>query len=97
MTVCVELCKTLQVWGDNDLHCHKPDKTHSLHIGDVIQEVKFPFENNSSSKKVYIIIRETDLFVPFDYKTDKMEMLSPRVKTIRTTGMDNFICIVFTF
>jgi len=52
------------------------EKLIFIHIGDVIQEVKFPFENNSSAKKVSVIIRETDLLVPFDYKTDKTEMLS---------------------
>jgi superfamily II DNA or RNA helicase len=51
------------------------EKLIFIHIGEVIQEVKFPIENNSS-KKVSVIIRETDLFVPFDYKTDKTEMLS---------------------
>ena len=52
------------------------EKLIFIHIGDVIQEVKFPFENNSLAKKVSVIIRETDLLVPFDYKTDKTEMLS---------------------
>jgi len=52
------------------------EKLIFIHIGDVIQEVKFPFENNSSAKKVSVIIRETDLLVPFDYRTDKTEMLS---------------------
>ncbi len=51
------------------------EKLIFIHIGEVIQEVKFPIENNSS-KKVSVIIRETDLFVPFDYKTDKTEMLA---------------------
>ncbi|MBY0481563.1 MAG: DEAD/DEAH box helicase [Chitinophagaceae bacterium] len=52
------------------------EKLIFIHIGDVIQEVKFPFKNNSSAKKVSVIIRETDLLFPFDYKTDKTEMLS---------------------
>jgi superfamily II DNA or RNA helicase len=52
------------------------EKLIFIHIGDVIQEVTFPFENNSSAKKVSVIVRETDLLVPFDYKTDKTEMLS---------------------
>lgn len=52
------------------------EKLIFIHIGEVIQEVKFPLENNSSAKKVSVIIRETDLLVPFDYKTDKTEMLS---------------------
>ena len=52
------------------------EKLIFIHIGNVIQEVRFPFENNSSAKKVSVIVRETDLLVPFDYKTDKTEMLS---------------------
>ena len=52
------------------------EKLIFIYIGDVIQEVKFPFENNSSAKKVSVVIRETDLLVPFDYKTDKTEILS---------------------
>lgn len=52
------------------------EKLIFIHIGEVIQEVKFPFLNNSSAKKVSVIIRETDLLVPFDYRTDKTEMLS---------------------
>ncbi len=51
------------------------EKLIFIHIGDVIQEIKFPLTNNSPSKKVSIIIRETDLLVPFDYKTDKTETL----------------------
>jgi len=52
------------------------EKLIFIYIGDVIKEVKFPSENNSSAKKVSVIIRETNLLVPFDYKTDKAEMLS---------------------
>lgn len=51
------------------------EKLIFIHIGDVIQELKIPSKNNSSSKKVSVIIRETDLLVPFDYKTDKTETL----------------------
>ena len=51
------------------------EKLIFIHIGDVIQEVKLPSTNNSPSKKVSVIIRETDLLVPFDYKTDKTETL----------------------
>jgi superfamily II DNA or RNA helicase len=51
------------------------EKLIFIHIGDVIHEVKFSSNNNSSSKKVSVIIQETDLLVPFDYKTDKAETL----------------------
>jgi superfamily II DNA or RNA helicase len=49
------------------------EKLIFIHIGDVIHEVK---SSNSSSKKLAVTIRETDLFVPFDYKTDKVETLN---------------------
>jgi superfamily II DNA or RNA helicase len=49
------------------------EKLIFIHIGDVIHEVK---SSNSPSKKLAVIIRETDLFVPFDYKTDKIETLN---------------------
>jgi superfamily II DNA or RNA helicase len=52
------------------------EKLIFIHIGDVIREVKFPIDKNNSSKKLAVIIRETDLFVPFDYKTDKIETLN---------------------
>jgi superfamily II DNA or RNA helicase len=51
------------------------EKLIFIHIGDVIHEVRFPAENHLLSKKVAVIIRETDLLIPFDYKTDKAEML----------------------
>jgi superfamily II DNA or RNA helicase len=50
------------------------EKLIFIHIGEVIHEVKFSFENHST-KKVSVIIRETDLLIPFDYKTDKPETL----------------------
>jgi superfamily II DNA or RNA helicase len=50
------------------------EKLIFIHIGEVIHEVKFSSKNNSS-KRVSVIIRETDLLVPFDYKTDKLETL----------------------
>jgi superfamily II DNA or RNA helicase len=52
------------------------EKLIFIHIGDVIHEVKFPIDKNNSSKKLAVIIRETDLFVPFDYKIDKIETLN---------------------
>lgn len=51
------------------------EKLIFIHIGDVIHEVKVPTEANLSPKKVSVIIRETDLMVPFDYKTDNPETL----------------------
>ena len=46
-----------------------------IHIGDVIHQIKSTSEKTSSSKKVSVIIRETNFMVPFDYKTDKPEIL----------------------
>ena len=51
------------------------EKLIFIHIGDVIHEVRFPAKNSLSSKKVSVIIRETDLLIPFDYKTDNAETL----------------------
>ena len=46
-----------------------------IHIGDVIHQLKPP-ALNGNSHKISVIIRETSLLVPFDYKTDSAEMLS---------------------
>jgi superfamily II DNA or RNA helicase len=51
------------------------EKLIFIHIGDVIHEMKLPTQNNTATKKVSITIRETELLVPFDYKTDKAETL----------------------
>ncbi|HEY5464814.1 MAG TPA: DEAD/DEAH box helicase [Hanamia sp.] len=51
------------------------EKLIFIHIGEVIHEVKFSKENNSPSKKISVIIRETGLSVPFNYTTDKPETL----------------------
>ncbi|SEP10300.1 Superfamily II DNA or RNA helicase [Niastella yeongjuensis] len=51
------------------------EKLIFIHIGEVIHEMKLPTQNNTPVKKVSIIIRETELLVPFDYKTDKAETL----------------------
>lgn len=51
------------------------EKLIFIHIGDVIHEMKLPTQSNAASKKVSVIIRETELLVPFDYKTDKAETL----------------------
>ena len=37
--------------------------------------MKLPTQNNAAAKKVSVIIRNTELLVPFDYKTDKAETL----------------------
>jgi superfamily II DNA or RNA helicase len=51
------------------------EKLIFIHIGDIIHETKLPTQNNAAAKKVSVIIRETELLVPFDYKTDKAETL----------------------
>lgn len=43
------------------------------HIGDIVYEIKNT--NTDQNKKLSIIIRETDLMIPFDYKTDDAETL----------------------
>lgn len=45
-------------------------------IGDVIHQVKPSSADQNSSDKIVVTIRETNLFVPFDYKTDTAELLS---------------------
>ena len=44
-----------------------------IHLGEIIHEVKAPEVQNQTSTQ--IIIRDTDLFVPFNTKTDKFETL----------------------
>jgi len=51
------------------------EKLIFIYIGDVIHETKLLSNNKDSSKKVAVIVRETDLAIPFDYKTDKPETL----------------------
>lgn len=51
------------------------EKLIFIHIGDVIHEIKRLAENNTTVKKVAVIVRETELIIPFDYKTDKTETL----------------------
>jgi superfamily II DNA or RNA helicase len=51
------------------------EKLIFIHIGDVIHEVRLLAENSLSCKKVSVIIRETGLLIPFDYRTDKPETL----------------------
>jgi superfamily II DNA or RNA helicase len=51
------------------------EKLIFIHIGDVIHDIKLPTPNSAAAKKVSVIIRETELLVPFDYKTDKAETL----------------------
>jgi len=44
-----------------------------IHLGEIIHEVKAPEVQNQNGTQ--IIIRDTDLFVPFNTKTDKFETL----------------------
>jgi superfamily II DNA or RNA helicase len=44
-----------------------------IHLGEVIHEIKAPEVQNQTGTQ--IIIRDTDLFVPFNTKTDKFETL----------------------
>lgn len=44
-----------------------------IHLGEIIHEVKAPQVQNQNGTQ--IIIRDTDLFVPFNTKTDKFETL----------------------
>jgi len=44
-----------------------------IHLGEIIHEVKAPEVQNQTGTQ--IIIRDTDLFVPFNTKTDKFETL----------------------
>jgi superfamily II DNA or RNA helicase len=44
-----------------------------IHLGEIIHEVKAPEVQNKNGTQ--IIIRDTDLFVPFNTKTDKFETL----------------------
>jgi superfamily II DNA or RNA helicase len=44
-----------------------------IHLGEIIHEVKAPEVKNQTGTQ--IIIRDTDLFVPFNTKTDKFETL----------------------
>jgi superfamily II DNA or RNA helicase len=43
-----------------------------VHIGDIVYEIK---SNSQQSRKLSVIVRETDLLIPFDYKTDQAETL----------------------
>jgi superfamily II DNA or RNA helicase len=43
-----------------------------VHIGDIIYEIK---RSSRQNQKFSIIIRETDLLIPFNYKTDQTETL----------------------
>ncbi len=52
------------------------EKLIFLHIGDVIHEVKETKQRTDASAKLSVIIRETNLYVPFDYKTDVTETIS---------------------
>lgn len=58
------------------LRKNNDEKLIFLHIGDVIHEVKETKQRTEGSTKLSVIIRETDLYVPFDYKTDVTETIS---------------------
>ncbi len=51
------------------------EKLIFIHIGDVIHEIKLSDQANKINK-FSVIIRESELVVPFDYKTDKPETLN---------------------
>jgi superfamily II DNA or RNA helicase len=46
-----------------------------IHIGEIIHEIKQPQKESEYQGKATVTVRETALFVPFDYKTDKLETL----------------------
>ena len=58
------------------LRKNNDEKLIFLHIGDVIHEVKETIQRAGESNKLSVIVRETNLYVPFDYKTDVTETIS---------------------
>lgn len=46
-----------------------------IHIGEVISTVKFPVGRTLPFNKLSVIVRETTLLMPFEFKTDQQEML----------------------
>lgn len=52
---------------------YNDDKLIFIHLGEIIHEVKAPDVQNQTNTQ--IIIRDTDLFVPFNTQTDKFETL----------------------
>lgn len=58
------------------LRKNNDEKMIFLHIGDVIHEVKETKQRTDGAAKLSVIIRETNLYVPFDYKTDATETVS---------------------
>lgn len=51
------------------------EKLIFIHIGEVIHKLDFSNENGLAQSKIAITVRETNLLMPFDYKTDKPETL----------------------
>ncbi len=51
------------------------EKLIFIHIGEVIHETKLMSDYDAASRKLAVVIRETSLLIPFDYKTDKPETL----------------------
>ena len=58
------------------LRKNNDEKLIFIHVGDVIHQVKPTTSARNAQDKIAVTIRETNLFVPFDYKTDTAEMLS---------------------
>jgi superfamily II DNA or RNA helicase len=65
------------------------EKLIFIHIGEVIHEVGFSKENGPAQSKIAITVRETNLLLPFDYKTDKPETLYQVL--IHDTGRNQLI------
>lgn len=52
------------------------EKLIFIHIGDIIHEVKLNSDDKDHTRAVSIIIRNSDLCIPFNIKTDNPELLS---------------------
>jgi superfamily II DNA or RNA helicase len=53
------------------------EKLMFFHIGDIIYEVNVPTNEPNHTEQLSVIVRETDLFTPFNSKTDNTETLLP--------------------
>ncbi len=58
------------------------EKLMFIHLGDIIYEVNLPANEPNHSEQLSVIVRETDLFTPFNSKTDNTETLLPYLFTI---------------
>jgi|SRR5450432_56149 len=56
---------------------NRDEKLMFIHIGDIIYEVNLPANEPNHSEQLSVIVRETDLFTPFNSKTDNTETLLP--------------------